>query len=212
PGAHLASLGLYLFAGTVIVGLSEAYRAAVRRSRDQEAKRLLLLSELQHRNRNTLAVMQSIVRDALRDDRAAADAILGRLAAHMRTNDLLTRSDGRTLDLRTVLDNELVPYGADRVVLDGPPLPLTAEITSALALIFHELATNAAKYGALSVPAGRLSVTWTRDDLRLRITWAERNGPPVEGPLAGGFGTRLVERLLRGFGGEMTLAPGPDGL
>ena len=210
--ASLINLALYLITGAVVVGLSQAYRGAARRSRAEEAKRLLLLRELQHRNRNTLAVAQSIVSDALRHDRVLADDIVRRLTAYIRTNDLLTRSQSRTLDLRAILENELEAYGAERVALDGPALQLDAEIASALGLMFHELATNAAKYGALSVPAGCLSVTWTRDDGRVRVTWAERNGPPVEGPLEGGFGTRFIERLLRGFGGEMKVTPGADGL
>jgi hypothetical protein len=132
--AHLVSLVLYLVAGAVIVWLSEAYRGAVRRVRDEEAGRLLFMRELQHRNSNTLAVVQAIASDALRHDPASADAIVRRLGAYVRTNDLLTRSDSQTLDLRAVLAGELEPYGTERVVLDGPPLQLSAEITSTLAL------------------------------------------------------------------------------
>jgi PAS domain S-box-containing protein len=189
----------------------------------QEHERLLL-AELQHRVRNTLAVVRSIARrtttlnDDLEEYRAHFD---GRLGAFARTQAAVTRDPGGGVDLETLLAEELTAHGAresGRVRIEGPPLRLQPKAAESLGLAIHELATNSIKYGALSLPTGGLDVQWSVDRNgagdRLTFRWTEdtpglRIGPPTHR----GFGLDLLERLLAyELGGETMLDFAPDGL
>jgi two-component sensor histidine kinase len=180
-----------------LVGEAEARQAAERQQ--------LMINELNHRVKNTLVVVQSLARHSLRP---TSDADGGnehglaqfndRLHALASAHDLLTRRSWEGADLGELLVEALKPY-ANQLTLDGPPVPLTPNAAVALAMIFHELATNASKYGALSSEAGRVSVTWTLEGrARLTIIWRERGGPPVSPPKRGGFGSRLIAASLKG--------------
>lgn len=179
-------------------------------------KQQLLLNELNHRVKNNLATVQSM---AAQTARRAADLptfiadFEGRLVALARTHDVLTRRAWTGADVRDVLMATLAPH-ADRTRLDGPPLELEASQALALGLVSHELATNAAKYGALSTPEGEVSVTWASTDPgTLTIRWEERGGPPVRPPERRGFGTRLIEKLAAGdLRGELQMDFADSGL
>ncbi|WP_421934870.1 sensor histidine kinase [Phenylobacterium sp.] len=181
-----------------------------------EEQQKLLLDELNHRVKNTLATVQSIAAQTLRtspDPQAFKVAFESRLMALSSTHDLLTASSWRGADLRDILGAEFRPHGVERYKLEGPDLGLSPAQALALGLLFHELATNAAKYGALSSPEGCVKVTWTVADRRLVITWTEEKGPRVTAPTRKGFGSRLIERSLKGeLGGEATLDYREDGL
>ncbi len=159
----------------------------------------MLAGELNHRVKNTLTVVCSIVERTLPESEAKR-TLLGRLHALAQTNDLLMRAQWTDLPLYDLIATELAPYaGAERgaVRIDGPPILLKPRVALTLALAIHELATNAAKYGALSVEAGRVTVTWTRiggDLARLRLLWIEKGGPQVARLSKRGFGTELIER------------------
>ena len=135
-----------------------------------------------------------------------------------KTHDLLTRTNWAGVLLQEILIAELDPYQAcdrDRCVLDGPDVELFPSAALTLALIFHELATNAAKYGALSQNDGRLHVNWrlTPDDVGdiLSITWREQDGPPVQKPTRRGFGSRLIEQSMKALGGNARMDYAADG-
>ena len=166
-----------------------------------DERQRLLLDELNHRVKNTLATVQAIAQQTLRgaeDPAAFALAFESRLLALSQTHNALTDSQWAGAGLRQILAQELDPYGAERVVMVGPDVHLPARVALSLGMVFHELATNAAKYGALST-AGRLLLTWsvTGDD-SLAFEWRETGGPPVTRPKRRGFGSRLIERSITG--------------
>jgi two-component sensor histidine kinase len=170
---------------------------------EQASIRNSLTRELNHRVKNTLANVLSIIaltRRRATDVKEFADGLDGRIRALSATHDLLTNSDWGTTPVRAVVEAELLPYaqGADHVVdLQGPAVELAPNDALSLGLAVHELATNAAKYGALSRPGGRVSVHWklTTETL-VRIEWLERGGPPVPQQRGRGFGTDLIERIV----------------
>jgi PAS domain S-box-containing protein len=181
-----------------------------------ERQQKLLLDELNHRVKNTLATVQSIAAQTHRsapDPQAFRKAFEARLLALSATHDLLTASSWRGASLREVISLEFRPYGAERYRLEGPEVQLSAPEALALGLLFHELVTNAAKYGALSCAEGCVRVRWSVADGRLQLTWTEEGGPAVAPPKRQGFGSRLIERSLRGeLGGRTELSFHPAGL
>jgi len=181
-----------------------------------EWQQKLLVDELNHRVKNSLATVQAIAHQTLRTTgtpEAFREAFEARLLALSATHDLLTAANWRAAALRDVLLVELRPFGADRYAADGPGVDLSPSEAVAFGLVFHELATNAAKYGALSAPGGRVDVSWTHDGGRLALTWTESGGPAVSPPTRRGFGSRLIERSLQGqLGGEAHLEFAPGGL
>jgi two-component sensor histidine kinase len=166
-------------------------------------RRKLMIDELNHRVKNTLATVQSIAMQTARshaDPKTFAESFQARLLALSHTHDLLTRSHWEGADLRAILEHETEAHGPHRISLVGPPVPLPPAIALSLGMIFHELATNAAKYGALSAPEGRVLVDWGVGDLLnpvLRLSWREVGGPRVVPPDRRGFGSRLIERNVR---------------
>jgi len=184
------------------------YQDITERKQTDEQQRFFL-DELNHRVKNTLATVQSIASQTLRSSRNAQqfkEAFEGRLLALSMTHNLLTLKSWREADLHDIAEQELAPHereADERVVIDGPRVDLPPRYAINLGLVLHELVTNAAKYGALSVPTGRLDLSWTvsRADGRpaqLRILWRESGGPPVQPPKRQGFGSRLIRRSVEG--------------
>lgn len=166
-----------------------------------EERQKLLVNELNHRVKNSLATVQSIAAQTLRSVAAPEffrDAFETRLIALSHTHDLLTRESWAGASLREVFDVELhAMAGEDRVSFDyAGDVRLNPKAAVALGMGIHELATNAVKYGALSTPDGRVTVEWSLEDGVLRLTWTESGGPPVHPPARRGFGARLLERGL----------------
>jgi two-component sensor histidine kinase len=149
------------------------------------------------------------------DPRTFAEGFQARLLAVSHTHDLLTRSHWEGADLRAILEHETEAHGAQRISLVGQPVALGPAAALSLGMIFHELATNAAKYGALSIPEGRVLVDWGIADLTrpvLHLTWREIDGPAVAEPTRRGFGSRLIERNVRhDLAGEVKLEYAPSG-
>jgi len=168
-----------------------------------EEQRALLMAELDHRLKNTFVAIQSIARQTCQNSASLdqfSEAFEARLMALSQTHNLLTLGEWRSAPLRDVIMMELVPYdteGSRRIIVTGDEVQLDARQALALGLTVHELATNAAKYGALSVPNGNIAVAWdvtTLNDGRvLRLRWVESGGPVVKKPLTRGFGSRLIE-------------------
>jgi len=169
-----------------------------------ERRQQLLLGELTHRVKNTLTVVQSIAHQTLRSTRSSADFVErfdGRLQALARAHNLLVESDWKGALLADLARDQLEPYTAEqpqRLRTDGEPILLPADIAMPFGLVLHELATNAAKHGALSQPAGDLDVSWIvspRDGQRLlTLVWRERNGAPIRKPKIPGLGSALIDK------------------
>jgi PAS domain S-box-containing protein len=177
----------------------------------------LLMDELNHRVKNTLATVQAIAQQTLRGattPQTFAAAFEARLLALSQTHNALTDSQWAGAGLRQILVQELGPYGAERVTMSGPDVHLPARVALSLGMVFHELATNAAKYGALSTE-GRLQLTWSMangGDI-LRFEWRETGGPPARKPDRRGFGSRLIERSITGeLRGTIEADYGDEGL
>jgi PAS domain S-box-containing protein len=176
-----------------------------------EEHQVLLAREVDHRARNVLAVAQAIVRltQASSID-AYAEAIESRVGALARAHTLLSRSRWEGADLATIALEELAPYrspGAERAIATGPATILGPAAAQSLALVLHELATNAVKYGALSVPKGRVTLTWELTAGELTLHWQERGGPAPKPPAHRGYGTRVINGSIEGqLGGKTTFA------
>jgi len=171
--------------------------------------------------KNTLSTVQAIASQTIRSAPTPADfreAFEARLQALSRAHDLLVRTQWEGAELGSILADEFRPYGPDRVTIKGPAVTLPAREALAVSLVVHELTTNAAKYGGLSTPGGRLSVTWrvVRGEAgrALDLTWSERGGPRLAGPPERkGFGSRLIERSIgRDLGGRQEAEFAPEGL
>jgi two-component sensor histidine kinase len=181
----------------------------------------VLINELNHRVKNMLATVQSIAMQTQRSTPATfAERFEARLMALSPAHDLLTRSQWTGMALRQLFEQAFAPYWEDvetPISLNGPDLILPAGTGLALAMVMHELATNAAKYGALSSPQGRVNVVW-RAEMRgeknwLSLTWNESGGPPVAQPSRSGFGTRLIQYSIgKELKGETSLQFLPEGL
>ena len=188
-----------------------------------EARQALLINELNHRVKNTLATVQSIARQTLHNARTSAQAakdLENRLLALSRAHDVLTRENWEGARFPDIVAQAIAPYlnrGKGRFHVKGPETRLTPQQALALAMALQELAANAAKYGSLSNDEGLVSIEWTHaeaaDGLHLHLTWKESGGPPVEPPTRRGFGTRLIERsLARELEGQMKIEFLPEGV
>jgi two-component sensor histidine kinase len=201
----------YAAAFLAILCGAEVYGRLVRRLRAAEERHQFLMDELTHRVRNLVAISHSIVRQALPGQSDVAEKINRRLAALVTTNDLLAKSAEGRADLRDLITKELAPYDAARFALRGVSTVVPANLAIVFGLIFHELTTNAAKYGALSRPEGRIVVAWEIAGGRLNINWAESGGPPVVRPTRRGFGTKLLESTFRSLKAEVEADYQPTG-
>src|SRR5665213_679374 len=211
--ARLALLVIFLVVcGLTIWGI-EHYRSVAAQQRDiarkliqEEEYRKLVVDELQHRLKNKLSTVHAVLHQVLQDQPAVWANIDHRLRALSASDDLIARVDGSGCDIKDLLLSELGPYGHVRFTLNGDPLFLPAKLAVSLALMFHELATNAGKYGAFSSARGLLQVSWSVSDDRLGITWDETEGPAIENVGKAGFGTRLLKSALRAFDGNTEIA------
>ena len=208
----LIALLIFLVTGALIVWITRAYHWTLRSLRAEQESRELLNRELVHRGRNTIAIAQSIVSQTLRADPSTANAINGRLRALLNTNETLTTSAPETDLLRQIIEAEVTPYGLERISLSGPPVALQPDLARTLALVIHELATNAAKYGSLSSVAGRLTINWSFANHAVALTWIECGGPSVRPPTKVGFGTTLIKSLQRLLSSVVELDFRPTGL
>jgi two-component sensor histidine kinase len=211
--ARFALLAIFLaVCGLTIWGV-EHYRSIAAREREvsrrlirEEEYRKLIVDELQHRLKNKLSTIHAVLHQVLQDQPQAWASIDQRMRALSATDDLIARVDGIGCDIKDLLLSELGPYDHVRFTLNGNPLFLPAKLAVSLALIFHELATNAGKYGAFSSPRGLLQVSWSVTDDRLNITWDETEGPAVAATGKAGFGTRLLKSALAPFDGGTEIA------
>ena len=183
--------------------------------RDYVERQELLRRELNHRVKNILATVQALYGLTVRtaDDLQAFDGVFQpRLLAMARVHEVLFAADYGDASLREVIAAVLSPYAGDeRVTVDGPDVLVAAETGQSLALVMHELATNAAKYGALTTAEGQVRLRWERAPT-LRVRWVETGGPPAEEPARRGYGMTFIQATIRGLGGAPRFDYGQDGL
>ena len=204
-----------------VVGASKIARD-VTHEKHAARQREVLINELNHRVKNTLATVQSIVYQSLRyatSMDAFAESFNARLIALSKTHDLLTTGDWIHAPLRDLVLNELAPYRneANAVSLSGDDVQLPPRAVTTLGMLIHELTTNAVKHGALSMPGGHVEVSWQANSAdspgRLHFSWKEIGGPPIIGPPSHkGMGSRLLETLAVGLGGSTDLQYAPTGV
>jgi two-component sensor histidine kinase/CheY-like chemotaxis protein len=179
----------------------------------------LILGELHHRIKNTLATVSAIASQSFRTATSVEHgqkAMEGRLVALGRAHDLLMQVSWSNASLTDTLSGATEPFdnqGARRFHFNGPDIRITSGAVIALAMTFNELCTNTTKFGALVLPSGRVDVSWTTDEekQRLRLNWTERGGPPVQSPTRRSFGTRMMESLGQQLNGQVQLAYEPSG-
>jgi len=184
--------------------------------KEAEERQVLLAREVDHRARNALALVQSIIRLTKSDNiEHYRGAVEGRIKALSVAHAILSETRWEGADLRGLVDEELAPYktGHERIVVKGPDVVLRPSAAQTLALTMHELTTNAAKYGALSSSSGRIELSWEIQDENLVVHWREIGGPAIRAALYKGFGTRIVvESIERQLGGKVTYDWAADGL
>src|SRR5215469_1227806 len=196
-----------------IVGASKIARDITEQKRSQE-QIATLAREAEHRSKNLLATVQAMVNLSQAD--AVGDlkkAIEGRIQALVNVHSLFVATRWIGAELSTIAGQELAPYsvtGKHRVRIDGPQVLLEPNAAQAVAVTLHELATNAAKYGALSVSNGQIELDWShQDDGRLNLRWTERGGPPVRAPTRTGFGGRIIEQMIGQLKGKTRFVGAP---
>ena len=202
-----------------IVGASKVSRDITER-KDAEKLQRLLIDELNHRVKNTLATIQAVANQSLRRAKSPDDFVssfTGRVQALAKANTLLTHTSFQGAELMDLVSEQVLLGRADdnRISCSGPRLMLGSQVAIHLGLILHELATNARKYGALSVPNGHLSVIWevrTNGGRNLFLQWTESGGPNVTAPAERGFGTTLLEQALQAHGGEASIRYAANGV
>ncbi|MDW6022527.1 PAS domain S-box protein [Mesorhizobium sp. BAC0120] len=199
-----------------IIGASKIARDITER---KEAERLqrVLMGELKHRVKNVLATVQAIARQTFgNDNKEAREAFDARLLSMSRAHDLLTRDSWDGAELSAVVTEAIAPYQREHFEVSGPEVRLPPRVALALSLALHELGTNAGKYGALSVPTGKVTVSWRISPApspHLELRWQEQGGPTVVPPTRRGFGSRLIERVLAmELNGKVQIAYPPAGV
>ena len=211
--ARLALLVIFLVVSGLTIWGVEHYRSVAAQQRkiakrliEEEEYRKLVVEEFQHRLKNKLSTIHAVLHQILQHEPQIWASVDQRIRALSATDELIAKADGGGCDIKDLLLSELGPYGHVRFTLNGNPLFLPAKLAVSLALMFHELATNAGKYGAFSSPRGLLQVSWSVTDDRLIIVWDETEGPPVGAIGKAGFGTKLLNSALTSFDGKTEIA------
>jgi PAS domain S-box-containing protein len=198
--------GLYLWVGHDITVRKHAERT-----------QQLLIGELNHRVKNTLATVQAIAQQTLRrsaDPREFAASFSGRIQALSRAHSMLSNTTWKGADILELVRDQMAlgAFDESRISVSGPPVSLEPQRALHVALMLHELATNANKYGSLLAPAGRVAISWKMRDGQLLFKWIESGGPKVQAPEHHGFGTTLIEQTAKGDGGYAKASYGTGGV
>lgn len=209
PSPDALPTAFFILSGFLIVWGAEIYRRIIERLREEERRRNLIIEELNHRAKNALCVAQAMVRQTVRnsvDLPATREAIDSRISALSQSHDLLTRSGWKGAGLTELVNDALKPFlspehDAGRLLIKGENIVMSPKATLALSIMFHELATNAVKYGAFSDQNGTIHIDWSiaKSSIGNQITirWQESGGPLVSPPIRRGFGSQVLERGMR---------------
>lgn len=195
-----ADFGVFAISSLAVVWLAIVHRGLVFAYEDMQTERELLARETLHRSKNQLAVVISLIRKTVRDAGDAEKAI-ERIRIARLTEDLLAQNSHLTEDLHHLIDQVVRNAHPEQVHINGPQVSLSAQLAQALGLALHEMTTNAIKYGSLSKGSGAVRIEWTRVGHCIDIRWIESGGPAVYPPQALGFGSTLIDRMLRSVGG-----------
>jgi two-component sensor histidine kinase len=217
------AIGSFWVAGGLIIVVAAAMADSVRELRrnrerlnEAQAELRTMVGELAHRNKNALTVIMSIVRQSARNASSADEAaqiINERLTALARAQEVVLESQASFVSLKTLLETTLAPFGLERfAITPSSEAAVEPELAPPLALLLHEMATNALKHGALSETQGRVLIDWTLSDGKAHVTWRETDGPAIAEPSQQGFGTRLLSAALAPFGGHVERRFKPDGV
>lgn len=200
---QMANVALFAFSAGLIVWFAAVHRNLLADFERQEQQRELLAGEIQHRGKNILTIVESLIQQTV-DDKDRGQSLINRIRAAVSTQDILNASPDRTADLTSILNEELsASAGGARARLDGPPVQFDASTAHAMRLVFHEFATNALKHGALSDANGKVSIDWRVNGRHVAITWREHGGPRVAAPGSYNFGSRLITRTLKSLGATL---------
>lgn len=205
----VASSVAFVLSSLLVVWLAAKYRNNMKLMEANDNERQLLMKELEHRGKNKLAVIQSIITFSLADQDVAR-SVSSRIESAVTTEELLGMHPETTL--HKVVCRPFAAFGEHRVKASGPEVFIRPHIARALSMIFHEMTTNAVKHGALSKDDGVVNVTWTREGDDVTVTWTERDGPPVYPPEKHNFGSKLITTMLKGLGGGVEADFQPLGL
>jgi two-component sensor histidine kinase len=206
-------------AGTPLLIAGSAFDITEQKQAEQHKE--LLADEMRHRARNFVSLVQAIGRmsrpKGLPEVNKHLDVFMGRLLTILNTGGIVLSSNTRTADLKAILETTLEPFATtnipSRVSVEGPSILLTEYTAGGMALAFHELTTNAIKYGALSVEQGSIAVSWRIEENKFSMEWTERGGPPATPPASEGFGAMVIRQsVARERGGKAVLEYLPEGL
>lgn len=225
PWWSAVAYGTWLVMGGSLCLVAVMLRSLAWRAREQrdalnerEERLRTVVREMGHRAKNGLTVIIAIVQQTARTATSAADLetkLVNRLGALGSAQDLVTEAGGSATAVSEVIARVLAPFGPERFDLAPPPQDdarLAADPTSTIALLLHELATNAVKHGALSAPQGRVRVAWRHEAATIVLDWTETGGPPVGEAASTGFGLRLLRSALQSYGGASEITFAPEGL
>src|SRR5262249_21403860 len=196
----------------ITVYFAHLCRVVLQRFRRSELNNRVLAKELEHRGRNLFSVLEVIVQKTLADNPERANSIIGRLKSVRYSNELLTGKP-QSISIKDLLQQEFAAYGANRLHMRGPSFDIEPDKARHLILLFHELATNAAKYGSLSCPNGQGFVDWQGegDGTNILLTWKEYGGPVVSPPNKRGFGNQLIDTCVKSLSGNKNEQFAPEG-
>ena len=207
----VVSFGLYAVSSMVIIWAAERHRRLTLLLQEQDKLRSLFSNELAHRVKNTLAIVQTLIRYSIHDQPELRNNLCARVAALADTNDVLldAQAPGSFVHL---IDRELAHFGSSRVHVSGPDFSCRRETLTMLSLVIHELATNAAKYGAFATPAGSLHLDWSLVSGRLDLEWRECGVTGIRLPGSQGFGSKLLDAVAKRLNGSVHLELASGGL
>jgi two-component sensor histidine kinase len=211
PATIVVSVGLYSASSFVIIWSAESYRRLTLLLQEADKVRSLLSNELVHRLKNTLTVVQTVIRYSINDQPELRNKLCARVAALADTNEILIHAQDNSSFLQ-LIDRELTHFGRSRVHVSGPDFSCKRETLTLLSLLIHELATNAAKYGALATATGSLHLEWSLVSGRLDLMWRERGVTGLSAPGSKGFGSKLLDAVAKRFNGSVHVELASDGL
>jgi two-component sensor histidine kinase len=199
----------------LIIGVCGLTRIILQELHEARGRAQMLSREMQHRVKNSLMMASAIARQSIRTAASAKEGeevFQARLMALSRAQELLGDEVDGVVDLRSLLDEVLAPFDPARFTMKGVKVPVPSDVGVSLALLVHEMATNASKYGGLSVEGGTVGLRWAVSDGQCKLDWEERGGPPVGDPVRKGFGTRLMQAAFPRDRGAASVAYEPDGV
>ncbi len=210
PYGEIFDFLMYLFSAALTISFAHYCRVFLKQLHDRNLANEILTRELEHRSKNLCTVIDVIIRKSLANEPDRASKVCGRIKSVFRASELFERQP-LLLNLKDLFLHEFAPYGEERIEIFGPEIHLSADSARHLILIVHELVTNAAKYGSLSLLGGRVLVKWQQQENQLTLEWKECSGPKIATPQRRGFGSKLIASCAKALSGTLHENFSPDG-